>query len=349
MKSNNPNFLFVMLLGLIVGCQNDGSKDVIQKREVVDMDGMVLIPSGQFTMGGRSNQAYRDEFPRHDVQVSSFYMDKTEVTNAQFLEFTEATGYQTVAEKAIDWEEMKTQLPPDTPKPPDSVLRPGSLVFKPTEGPVDLRNFILWWDWRIGADWKRPDGPGSTIEDRMDHPVVHIAWEDAVAYAKWAGKRLPTEAEWEWASLGGDENNKYPWGNDPIEQSYDKANFWQGFFPYQNEEKDGFYGTSPVATYPANSYGLYDMAGNVWEWCYDKYHSEAYSFDNTEALSINPQGPDQSFDPMEPYGGVKYVVRGGSFLCNDSYCSGYRTARRMPAGGDSGSNHKGFRCVKDIK
>ncbi|MBV6647559.1 MAG: formylglycine-generating enzyme family protein [Cyclobacteriaceae bacterium] len=312
------------------------------------LEGMVLIPGGTFTMGGRSEQAYQDEFPRHDVEVSPFYLDATEITNTQFTKFVEETGYLTVAERPVDWDEISKQLPANTPKPPDSVLMPGSLVFKPTEGPVDLRDFSQWWVWKTGADWRHPEGPQSDISGREDHPVVHIALEDAQAYATWAGKRLPTEAELEWAATGGDNDNKYPWGNEPIEQAYDKANFWQGFFPYQNLEEDGFYATAPVKNYPPNAYGLYDMAGNVWEWCADRYHVQSYEQDSQVGVVKNPEGSVVSYDPNEPYAKEKFVVRGGSFLCNDSYCSGYRVARRMPSDRDSGANHKGFRCAKDI-
>ena len=307
---------------------------------------MVLIPGGTFMMGGRSDQAEEDEFPQRKVRVSGFYMDKTEVTNAQFKAFVDATGYQTLAEKDVDWEALKTQLPPGTPKPHDSLLIAGSLVFKKTEGPVDLRNYSQWWQWTRGANWKAPNGPGSSIENIMDHPVVHISWQDANAYAQWAGKRLPTEAEWEWAAMGGKENVKYPWGNEDIALSAGKANFWQGFFPYDNQLKDGFEGTAPVKSFPANGYGLYDMAGNVWEWCADKYHASAYG-QTFKKLHENPKGPSKSFDPQEPYA-AKYVIRGGSFLCNDSYCSGYRVARRMKSTEDSGFSHTGFRCVREI-
>ncbi len=310
-------------------------------------EGMALIPGGMFSMGGKSDQADRDEYPRHDVSISPFYMDITEVTNEEFKEFIEATGYKTIAERDIEWEDLKQQLPPGTPQPADSILKAGSLVFIAAEGPVDLRDYSQWWTWTVGANWSHPEGPESTIGNRMDNPVVHIAWEDAQAYAKWAGKRLATEAEWEWAAMGGLEDTKYPWGNEPVEQSYNKANFWQGFFPYQNEEADGFAGTAPVRSFPPNGYGLYDMAGNVWEWCQDKYHFQSYGEDEKKGVVNNPAGPRESFDPAEPYVS-KYVIRGGSFLCNDSYCSGYRVARRMKSSKDSGFNHTGFRCVKGI-
>lgn len=308
---------------------------------------MAFIPAGSFTMGGRSDQAYEDEFPRHDVKVSAFYMDETEVTNAQFSAFTESTGYITIAERDVDWEEMKSQVPEGTPRPPDSVLMAGSLVFQKTSQPVNLRDYAQWWKWTTGANWRQPEGPGSSIEGRMDYPVVHIAFEDAQAYAKWAGKRLPTEAEWEWAALGGNSDNKYPWGNESVENAYDKANFWQGLFPYENQLADGFEGSSPVKSFQANGYGLYDMAGNVWEWCQDKYDTRSYLKDKNKGLVNNPTGSDRYYDPREPLS-PKHVIRGGSFLCNDSYCSGYRTARRMSSSRDSGFNHTGFRCVKDI-
>jgi formylglycine-generating enzyme len=310
-------------------------------------EGMVIIPSGSFQMGGRSDQASEDEFPKHEVIISSFYMDVKEVTNKQFREFVKSTGYITIAERDIDWEEIKKQVPPGTPKPPDSILRAGSLVFHATNGPVNLRDYSKWWRWTIGANWLHPEGPDSAISDRMDHPVVHIAFDDAVAYAKWAGKRLPTEAEWEWAASGGNNENKYPWGNDPIEAATDKANFWQGLFPYQNFGSDGYLGTAPVGSFPANNYGLYDMAGNVWEWCQDKYDIDSYSKDQQKGSVTNPSGSIEYNDPREPFT-PKHVIRGGSFLCNDSYCSGYRISRRMSSSKDSGLCHTGFRCVMDL-
>lgn len=347
-------FPFLLLSLLLVACdrkpKTSQSQDAIAAPEATgympSTEGMVMIPEGSFLMGGKSEQAYQDELPRHEVRISAFYMDVTEVTNAEFAAFVKATGYLTIAEKALDWEELSKQLPPGTPPPPDSLLQPGSLVFKQTDGPVDLQNYALWWQWTIGANWRHPEGSGTSIDDRMNHPVVHVAWEDAQAYAKWAGKRLPTEAEWEWASMGGNEDSKYPWGNEPIESASDKANFWQGKFPYQNYALDGFEGTSPVKTYPPNGYGLYDMAGNVWEWCQDKYDAQAYEEYRQSGTVTDPSGSQRYFDPREPYT-PKHVIRGGSFLCNDGYCSGYRVARRMSSSRDSGLNHTGFRCVKD--
>lgn len=311
------------------------------------LKGMVLVPGGVFDMGGDNNQADADELPKHRVQVSAFYMDKTEVTNEQFATFVKATGYITIAERRPDWEQMKLSLPPGTPKPPDSLLQPASLVFKPTNGPVDLHDYAQWWSWVRGADWKHPEGPGSSIRGKEHYPVVHVSWDDAMAYCKWAGKRLPTEAEWEFAARGGKTNNIYPWGNEHVNSGQPKANSWEGKFPYYNERKDGYITTAPAGSYAPNGYGLYDMAGNVWEWCSDLYNYDYYK-QLAGKLTVNPKGPDRSYDPQEPYS-IKRSLRGGSFLCNDSYCSGYRVARRMKSTHDTGLEHTGFRCVKDVK
>ncbi|MCO5725751.1 formylglycine-generating enzyme family protein [Robiginitalea marina] len=331
---------------MLLGCREGSMAD--KPEEIVAPDGMAYIPEGTFLMGGKSEWAEPDEFPRRKVGVSAFFMDRTEVTNARFAAFVEATGYVTTAERKIDWEEMSRQLPPGTPRPADSVLQPGSLVFRPTQGPVDLRDLSQWWAWTVGANWRHPEGPGSSLEGRMDHPVVHVSLEDAMAYAKWAGKRLPTEAEWEWAAIGGLDDPIYPWGNTPSEDAAGKANFWQGIFPFRNDTLDGYVRTAPVKTYPANGYGLFDMAGNVWEWCQDKYRADAYASELSPEEAFNPKGPRDFFDPGDPLA-EKYVVRGGSYLCSDSYCSGYRVARRMRNTPDTGMGHVGFRCVQDIR
>ncbi|MEM8523498.1 MAG: formylglycine-generating enzyme family protein [Bacteroidota bacterium] len=344
----------ILLIGTFACSSENEVREAAQKSLVqkttpnknVDKTGMVLIPAGVFSMGGDNKQARQDEFPKHQVQVDSFWMDATEVTNRQFAEFVEATGYQTIAERPIDWEQMKKELPAGTPKPPDSILQPGALVFTSTEQPVSLHDYSQWWTWTIGADWQHPNGPESSIEDKMEHPVVQIAWEDALAYAAWAGKRLPTEAEWEWAARGGLDQQIYPWGDENVNEGKPRANFWQGMFPYQNTGQDGYLGTSPVKSFLPNPYGLYDMAGNVWEWCQDWYKNDTYQ--EGSGVRNNPTGPTRSFDPNEPYT-PKRVTRGGSFLCNDDYCSGYRVASRMSSSPDTGLNHTGFRCVVSIR
>ena len=307
--------------------------------------GMVFIKGGTFMMGGDNSQAGADEYPKHEVKVSGFFMDASEVTNAQFQKFVEATHYVTTAEQKPDWDEMKQTLPPGTPRPPDSMLVAASLVFHQTAGPVDLNDYSQWWHWQKGADWKHPEGPGSSIKGKENYPVVQVSWYDAMAYCKWAGKRLPTEAEWEFAARGGLQNEIYPWGNEPINEGKPKANSWGGKFPYYNDDKDGFVGLAPVKSFPANGYQLYDMAGNVWEWCSDWYDANYYKTVGN-SIAVDPQGPSKSYDPMDPYT-PKRSLRGGSFLCNDSYCSGYRVARRMKSSPDTGLEHTGFRCVKD--
>ncbi|CAN5631385.1 formylglycine-generating enzyme family protein [soil metagenome] len=314
--------------------------------ENISIEGMVWIPSGDYLMGADNDQARPDEYPKHKVSVKGFWMDTHEVTNAQFREFVEATGYITTAEKAPDWEEIKKQLPPGTPKPADELLVASSLVFIPPDRPVTLNNASQWWSWVAGANWRQPDGPSSNLNGKDNYPVVHISWDDAVAYAKWADKRLPTEAEWEWAARGGKDNNIYPWGNEAIDKGAVKANSWQGQFPNNNSLRDSFYGLAPVKSFAPNGYGLYDMAGNVWEWCSDWYHADYYKASDNSAGISNPPGPAGSYDPMESTV-PKRVVRGGSFLCNDSYCSGYRVAARMKSSPDTGLSHTGFRCVKD--
>lgn len=310
--------------------------------------GMVYIPGGTFMMGADNDQASADEYPKHKVTVDAFWMDEHEVTNAQFAEFVKATGYVTTAEQKPDWEELKKQLPPGTAKPAESQLVAASLVFTPPTHAVDLNNYAQWWSWVPGASWKNPEGPESNLKGKDNYPVVHISWNDAVAYSKWAGKRLPTEAEWEFAARGGLKNNIYPWGNEHINKGKPKANSWEGNFPNVNTAVDGFKDLAPVKSFPANGYKLYDMAGNVWEWCADWYRNDYYkTIDKPEGIA-NPKGPADSYDPDEPYA-QKKVARGGSFMCNDSYCSGYRAARRMKTSYDSGMSNMGFRCVRSIK
>lgn len=309
--------------------------------------GMVLIPGGTYEMGGDNSQASADEYPKHAVQVSSFYMDATEVTNAQFKKFIDATGYITTAEQRPDWEELKKTLPPGTPRPADELLVPAALVFQQASGPVNLNDYSSWWSWVPGASWQHPEGPNSSIEGKENYPVTQVSWDDAQAYCKWAGKRLPTEAEWEWAARGGLTNNIYPWGSEPVNSGKPKTNSWEGNFPYLNEKRDGYITAAPVKSFAPNGYGLYDMAGNVWEWCADWYRPDYYKSLESK-ISIDPQGPADSYDPDEP-GIAKRSMRGGSFLCNDSYCSGYRVARRMKSSPDTGLEHTGFRCVREVQ
>ena len=310
---------------------------------------MVWIPGGEFSMGSADPLARPDEAPVHRVRVAGFWMDATEVTNAQFRAFVHATGYKTVAERPVDWAEIQKQVAPGTPKPPDEDLVPGSLVFTPPAHAVDCSDFSQWWSWTKAADWQHPEGPGSSIEGRDTHPVVQVAHEDAAAYAAWAGKRLPTEAEWEFAARGGLDGKRNGWGDEPIDPR--RANTWQGEFPHRNTAEDGFARTSPVGSFPANGYGLYDMAGNVWEWCADLYRHDEYARRVQEAgpgaVIVNPRSPAESSDPRNPFAPVSRVHRGGSFLCCDSYCASYRPSARMGCPPDTGLAHLGFRCVSD--
>lgn len=331
---------FIVLVFLFKGCTSNKPHEVELK------EGMVLIPAGDFYMGSDDSQARPDESPKHLVHVDAFWMDQTEVTNAQFNAFVEATGYVTTAERPPDWEELKKELPPDTPKPHDSLLQAASLVFVPTEGPINLNQYDQWWKWQPKASWKHPLGPESTLEGKENHPAIHISWYDAQAYALWAGKRLPTEAEWEWAASGGSVQ-KYPWGEEPVTEGKPKANAWEGAFPYQNDLRDQFFFTAPVAAFEPNAFGLYDMAGNVWEWCSDWYDYNYYQLLSNQKV-VNPKGPERAYDPYQPYTQQK-VMRGGSFLCNEAYCSGYRVAARMKSSPDTGLQHTGFRLVKSVK
>jgi formylglycine-generating enzyme required for sulfatase activity len=310
--------------------------------------GMAWIPGGEFTMGTDLELGKPDEKPAHRVRGTGFWMDETDVTNAEFARFAEATGYVTTAEKPLDAEAVLRQSPPGTPAPPKENLAPGSLVFVPTSGPVPLEGpnaHRAWWKWTPGADWRHPEGPGSTIDGKDDHPVVHVSWFDAVAYAKWAGKRLPTEAEWEFAARGGLDAKPYVWGEDRPTESSIHANIWQGEFPYRNSAADGYERTSPVKAFSPNGYGLYDMAGNVWQWCSDWYQIDLYRQRAGQGVVDNPTGPAKSFDHRQPYMPLR-AQKGGSFLCCDSYCCRYRPAARHGCSPDTGMSHVGFRCVR---
>ena len=290
---------------------------------------MVRIPGGEFTMG--SDEHYPEESPAHRVAVRGFRMDTTAVTNADFGAFVRETGYLTVAERPLD--------PADFPGAPPENLAPGSLVFTPTRGPVDLRHMSQWWTWMPDACWKHPEGPSSSLPGRENHPVVHVAYEDAQAYATWAGKELPTEAQWELAARAGLDGATYTWGDDPEEDGQRLANYWHGDFPWRPEP--GYGTTAPVGSYPPNGLGLFDMAGNVWEWTADWYRDRH--------VPASPRGGsiEESYDPAQPQFRVpRKVIKGGSFLCADNYCLRYRPAARRPQMIDTGMSHIGFRCVR---
>lgn len=312
----------------------------------MDTTDMVYIPGGTFRMGASDGKGRRDEYPQHWVRVDPFWMKAHEVTNAEFRAFVEATGYKTVAERDIDWEEMKQQVPPGTPKPADSLLVAGSLIFNPPNVAVDLNDYTQWWSWQTGAYWEEPDGPGSTIEGKDDHPVVQVCWHDVVAYCEWIGARLPTEAEWEFAARANRPEAIYAWGTEFVESGKAKANSWQGGFPYENLASDGFATTAPVGSFEPNPWGLFDLSGNVWEWCSDWYGAQYYQ-EISGDTAVNPIGPSRPYDPREPYA-LKRAQRGGSFLCNEQYCSSYRVSARMPGSDDTGMPHLGFRVVYDI-
>ena len=301
---------------------------------------MARIPGGEFLMG--SNAHYPEEAPAHRVSVGAFWMDEHTVTNKEFRRFVDATGYVTLAEKPANAD--------DYPGAQPEMLAPSSVMFRKAAGPVDLRNPYNWWTYVAGADWRHPRGAGSSLQGLWDHPVVHVAYEDAEAYAKWAGKELPTEAEWEFAARGGFEGAEFCWGDELMPGGKPHANTWQGEFPWQNELADGFEWTAPVGSFPPNGYGLYDMAGNVWEWTTDWYQ-ERSKIDSPCCTITNPRGGerDQSFDPRTP--GVKIprrVMKGGSYLCAPNYCRRYRPAARMAQGIDTSTCHLGFRCIVRI-
>lgn len=296
-----------------------------------DNANMIWVSGGAFTMGSKE---FSDSQPLHEVRVNGFWMDEHEVTNAQFARFVQATGYQTVAERALN--------PADFPNVPRDLLVPGSAVFTPPKENVSYDDYTNWWSYVAGASWKHPEGPASTIKGKENHPVVHVAYEDAAAYAKWAGKRLPTEAEWEFAARAKQKDMKYYWGNVMKPEGKWVANIYQGNFPLTNTGEDGFVGSSPVKSFAANALGIYDLDGNVWEWCSDYYRPDYYK----SSPKVNPKGPSDSFDPAEP-GMVKRVQRGGSFLCNDQYCERYIAGSRGKGEVSSASNNLGFRCVSD--
>jgi formylglycine-generating enzyme len=301
--------------------------------------GMVFIPGGTFQMG--SSDHYPEEAPVHRVSVDGFWIDRTPVTNRQFRRFVAATGHITFAELAPD--------PKDYPGALPDMLQAGSLVFSPPQHRVDLRNWAEWWTFCFGADWRHPYGPGSSIDGLDDHPVVHVAYSDAAAYAKWAGKELPTEAEWEFAARGGFDGTEFAWGKDFAPHGRQMANTWQGNFPYANDKLDGYERTSPVRSYAPNGYGLHDMIGNVWEWTTDWYSSQ-HPDEAAKPCCIprNPRGgpEEDSYDACDPSIRIpRRVLKGGSFLCAPNYCRRYRPAARHAQPIDTSTCHIGFRCV----
>jgi formylglycine-generating enzyme len=310
------------------------------------LDKMVFIPGGKFLMG--SNNYYPEEKPVREVTVDGFWIDKYEATNEDFKKFVNETGYVTVAERPLN--------PADYPGADPAQLVPGALVFQKAGGPVNLKDYHNWWAWVPGACWKHPKGPGSKLKDLEKHPVVHVAYEDAEAYAKWAGKELPTEAEWEYAARGGLEGKSFTWGDEDVQLTKPMANTWQGLFPFENLLVDKFEGTSPVGSFAPNGYGLYDMAGNVWEWTCGWYlrnltDDAAKQHKSCCTPAINPKviSSEASYDPCQP--GVRIprkVIKGGSHLCAPNYCLRYRPAARQPQMIDTGMNHLGFRCIKRV-
>ncbi len=301
-----------------------------------DLD-MVWIPGGTFTMG--SNDHYPEEAPAHPVTVGGFWIDRHQVTNAAFRRFVKATGYVTVAERAPNAADYPGALP--------EMLVPGSIVFTPPPGPVPLDNHYRWWQWVAGADWRHPDGPGSNLSGKERHPVLHVAWEDAEAYAAWAGKAIPTEAEWEHAARGGLEGKAFAWGDELAPKGKMLANYWQGQFPWQNLALDGYERTAPVGSFPPNGYGLYDMIGNAWEWTSDWYRDRHVPTHACCGPAHDPRGGvrEESADPNDVAAIPRRVLKGGSFACAENYCQRYRPAARMHHPIDTGTNHISFRCI----
>ncbi|MEM1070133.1 MAG: formylglycine-generating enzyme family protein [Planctomycetota bacterium] len=365
--------------GEVAGSQNDAAQ--VERR-----DGMVLIPAGSFQMGGDAGEmggdsnSHRTAYPIHKVTLDAYWIDEAEVTNRQFAEFVEATGYVTFAEKPLSKETIEEfklaaaqnlqqlqhdllHCSPDERRAIEATIErvknaatlsestaAGAIIFsRPAEELYSDRDITQWWRLEPKANWRTPDGPGTSWKDRLDHPVVNVTYEDALAYAKWVGKRLPTEAEWEKAARGGLKRMPFAWGDEMFPQGEDvwMANIWQGEWPYENLATDGYVTSSPVKSFPPNPYGLYDIAGNVWEIVSDYYHPRAYEMNS--ARRRNPTGP-ALVQVAQPGQRVTHrVTRGGSFLCSDVWCKGYQPGARQPFDNESPSNHTGFRCVKDVE
>ena len=339
------NLKFLILISFLFTSCNRLEKEI----SFTPPNGMVWVEGKSYSKGAKIDDQYSmmREKHSHNVYVDGFFIDITEVTNKQFKKFVAETGYITIAERKIDWEEMKKSLPPGTPKPHDSILQPGSLIFnEDVKEVVGMDNYFQWWKWQIGANWRTPKGPGSSIENKENFPVVHIAYEDALAYCQWANRRLPTEAEWESAAQGNFKNAIYTWG-DNVDLLDSNANTWQGNFPVVNEGSDGFKMIAPVKSYPANSIGVYDMIGNVWEITDDLFNINYYrELDSSTELN-NPKGASSCYNPSNPFE-TQHVMKGGSFLCHDSYCASYRISARMGVSIDSGSDHTGFRTIATV-
>lgn len=328
------------------------SKTIIIGDGINGPAGMVCIPGGEFMMGSQSRFAKNNEKPAHKIRVDSFWIDQTDVTNAQFAAFVKATGYITTAERKPDWETLKVQLPPNTPKPPEGKLVPGAMVFIGTNKPVPLNDNSRWWRFIPGANWRHPNGPNSDIVNKDDYPVVQVSYEDALAYAKWVGKRLPTEAEWEYAARGGLKQAEFAWGDEFKPHGKSMANTFAGKeFPVVDPGYKKGIGTTKVRNYPANGYELYDMAGNVWQWVADWYRSDAFELESKKLISVNPKGPQDSYDENDAYtpmNAPKRVIRGGSFLCDENFCMSYRTSARRGVDPYNPMSHIGFRLVKSL-
>ena len=341
---------FVALLG-IISCASQATENTSQDlgdhafAPPITKNGMVWVPGGALTMGSDDPGAYAAEKPAVNVSVKGFWMDPTEVTNAQFQKFVTATGYLTVAERPISWEELKKQLPPNTPKLSDEDLAPGSMVFVAPSRPVSLQDHAAWWIWVKGANWMHPEGPESNLEGRENHPVVHVAYEDEVAYATWVGKRLPTEAEWEFAARGGLKGQKFAWGDEFNPGGIYLANTFQGIFPSKDERLDGFSTTAPVKSFAPNGYGAYDMIGNVWELTSDWFDALKHARTAGKVAKLD-EGMNPCYNPSNPYA-VERVIKGGSFLCASNYCMNYRPAARQGQAIDSGTSNVCFRLVSD--
>jgi formylglycine-generating enzyme required for sulfatase activity len=345
------------------GYRKQAAQGVVHKHQVVMSDGrnaplgMALIPAGKFLMGSDHKQAQANEQPTHWVSLAGFWMDVTHVTNDQFAKFVEATHYVTTAEKMPDWETIRVQLPPGTPRPDAAMLVPGAMVFTGSAGKVRLDDYSQWWSYVAGADWRHPHGPQSNILGKGDHPVVQVSHADASAYAAWIGKRLPTEAEWEYAARGGLNQATYAWGDQLEQDGRLQANIWdvrKQAFPVVNAKAGGAADTTAVGTFPANGYGLSDMTGNAWQWVDDWYRFDYFQRQAQVAKGqplANPRGPVDSFDPADqsaPADAPKKVIRGGSFLCNEDYCQSYRPSARRGTDPFNPMSHLGFRLIKDV-